>query len=443
MLVYATAITPRLQYVLQFVGEQWLGHKLEVTKDRSVAVAHAGLLLSYSSKRVRTDAFWVVPHGLLEETDIREQDIVVDNNDNFPVFFRTPGDSSFDFLSAVFFLLSRYEEYLPHEKDEYGRYAHRNSLAFRSGFLDRPLINEWLNAIREQLQRHAGLLPRDVAQTWKPRFRPLPFTFLPTYDIDTAWSYRHKGFWRNLGGGVSDLLGGRWSAVRERIAVCIGRRSDPFDVFGWLNQLHERYSLRPYYFFLFAPRRGRFDKNIDPGKAALKALVRDHAIRYPVGLHPSWRSGDEAGLLAREKELLSTATGTDIIASRQHYIRMRLPDTYRQLSDAGIRFDFSMGYGSINGFRASVALPFYWYDLEKEATTPLMIFPFCFMEANSYFEQKQQAAAGLQEMQLFYESVRATGGLFCMIWHNSFLTDSPPWAAWRRGYEEFLRDSIA
>ena len=426
MLVYTTAITARLQYVLQFVGEQWLGHPLEVTNERSVALAHAGLLISYSVERVRTDAFLVVPQGLLEQNDIREQDIVVDNSGEFPVFFHTSGDCSFDFFSAIFFLLSRYEEYLPHQLDEYGRYPHKNSLAFRNGFLDRPLINEWLNAISRQLHQHGELLPEGRAQTWKPRFRPLPFTFLPTYDIDIAWSYRHKGFWRNLAGGMGDLIRGRWSAVNNRIAVCMGRRPDPYDVFGWLNQLHERHSLRPYYFFLFAPRRGRFDKNIDPRKSAMQALARDHAIRYPVGIHPSWRSGDEPGLLVRERELLSAATGTEIVASRQHYIRMRMPDTYRQLPDAGIHFDFSMGYGSINGFRASVALPFYWYDLEKETSTSLMIFPFCFMEANSYFEQKQDAAAGLQEMRNYYARVKQIGGLFCMIWHNSFLTDSPP-----------------
>src|SRR5690606_1402201 len=97
-------------------------------------------------------------------------------------------------------------------------------------------------------------------------------------------------------------------------------------------------------------------------------------------------------------KLLETATGSSIKASRQHYIRLRIPETYRQLRKAGIAFDFSMGYGSLNGFRASAALPFYWYDLEKEEPTDLLIFPFCFMEANSYFEQSQNVDQAFEEL---------------------------------------------
>ena len=74
-----------------------------------------------------------------------------------------------------------------------------------------------------------------------------------------------------------------------------------------------------------------------------------------------------------------------MVISRQHFIRFTLPDTYRQLINAGIKEEFSMGYGSVNGFRASVALPFYWFDLEKNEATSLLVYLFCFMDANSFF----------------------------------------------------------
>jgi len=88
---------------------------------------------------------------------------------------------------------------------------------------------------------------------------------------------------------------------------------------------------------------------------------------------------------------------------------------------AGYKEDFSMGYGSINGFRASVASPFYLYDLEKEEPTNLLLYPFCYMEANSFFEQKFSPAQALEEMQHYYQQVKKVNGTFISIWHNTFL----------------------
>ncbi len=425
MLVYSTAITPRLQYVLQFMGMACNGPAWAVTTSAEEAKQHSGTIISYSEVPVREGTMHIVPEGLLTETGIAAKTIEVKQGEKFPFFFAGAGTYPFDIFSAIFYLLSRYEEYLPHAKDSYGRFAHEESIAFKEKFLHRPLINEWLQDFKEQL----GLQ------------QPIPFTFLPTYDIDIAYSFLHKGVWRNIGAGLLDLITLKWQQLGVRVSVLMGKRKDPFDVFGWLHQLHEQTNIKPYYFFLFAPRRGRYDKNIDPQLPAMQQLVHDHAIRYPVGIHPSWQSGDEPRLIKTEADMLSKATGAEVTASRQHYIRLTLPATYRHLLAAGIRYDFSMGYGSINGFRASVALPFYWYDLEAEKATELMVFPFCYMEANSYFEQKQTAEQGEAEMRKYYETVKQTGGLFVMIWHNSFLCDTGKWKAWRQVYEAFIKET--
>src|SRR4030095_3208799 len=106
--------------------------------------------------------------------------------------------------------------------------------------------------------------------------------------------------------------------------------------------------------------------------------------------------------------------------------------------DLGIEDDFSMGYGSINGFRASVASAFHWYDLEDEKQTKLLIHPFCFMEANSFFEQKLTAQQALEELQHYYKAVRLVSGTLITIWHNSFLGTSELFKGWKEVYQEFI-----
>ena len=99
-----------------------------------------------------------------------------EGGESYQAFFRTEGDIGFDIFAAIFYLLTRYEEYLPFQKDSYGRFDHRQSVAFRNDFLDQPLINTWLEDLRV-------LLASRNPDFKKPAHS---FSFLPTYDIDMA-----------------------------------------------------------------------------------------------------------------------------------------------------------------------------------------------------------------------------------------------------------------
>jgi hypothetical protein len=205
-----------------------------------------------------------------------------------------------------------------------------------------------------------------------------------------------------------------------------------------MYELHAEYELDPVYFFHVAHANGKYDKNIPPSHPAMQELIKQHAGKYKLGIHPSWRSGDGEVHLNKEKETLENISGKKITASRQHYIRFTLPHTFRRLIEAGITDDHSMGYGSINGFRASVASSFYWYDLEKEEQTNLLLHPFCFMDANSYYEQKYSLQQTTEELKHYYNIVKSVNGTLITIWHNSFLGTDKRFAGWKEMYEAFI-----
>jgi hypothetical protein len=224
----------------------------------------------------------------------------------------------------------------------------------------------------------------------------------------------------------------------ERLKVILGLQQDPFDCFDWLEELHAANGLSPIYFFLVAEKNGLYDKNILPSKPAMQALIKKHAANYAIGIHPSWQSGDQKQLLIQEKKLLEQISGQAVLSSRQHYIRFNLPDGYQRLIEAGITADYSMGYGSINGFRASVASSFYWYNLQKEEANLLRIHPFCFMEANSFYQQHFTPAQALEEMMHYYKVCKNVHGTFSCIWHNHTLGTDRLFAGWREVYEKFI-----
>ncbi|MBO9563383.1 MAG: polysaccharide deacetylase family protein [Niastella sp.] len=432
MLLYCNTISPRLLYIVDFFSKELFESPISITTESIVFEQFNGPKLNYSSQPLPGESLCIHPTGLLFESGIQPQAIDCFTVNGRTAFFATTGDLPFDIFAASFYLLSRYEEYLPHEKDEYGRYAHINSLAFREGFLDQPLVNYWLLYFKEVLaQKFPGIL-----------FRKKNFKCILSYDIDIAWSYLHKGFVRTAGGFARSILQGRWSEVKDRLDVLRGVKKDPYDCFEWLDALHLYCRLRPYYFFLVARKQVGYDKNTSTEVKSFRQLIEYYARTYKTGIHPSWQSGDDFDLLREEREWLEVVADTEIIRSRQHYIRFTLPDTYRKLMKVGIEKDFSMGYGSINGFRASVCSSFAWYDLEQETATSLLIYPFCFMDANSFYEQKDSPQVAYAELIRYHEQIRKLNGMMISIWHNSILGTDVSFAGWREMFELFMRETV-
>jgi hypothetical protein len=422
LLIYSHTSSRRLQYICHFIFEEQLGIAHRFTIDSAAFKAHEGPKLNYSDTQFSSTECQVVPHALLFEKNIKEQNIQCFECKNNPAFFKcNGGDMDFDIFAASFYLLTRYEEYLPHNKDEYGRFPHTASLAFKAGFLNQPLIQIWIGHLANTMM---GIFP-------KINFKRPSFRYIPTYDIDIAYSFKGKGWLRNAGGFLK-------SPSANRLAVLAGLQKDPYDVYQFLNALHQEYQLKPLYFFLVAEGRGQYDKNISPYSLHMWRLFKQHAIKYSVGIHPSWKSYGDLKKIVKEKKILETATNRPITQSRQHYIRLNLPETYQQLIDAGISQEYSMGYGSINGFRASVADHFYWYDLAKETTTPLRIFPFCWMDANSFYEQTQDAQSSLAELEFYLQQCQAVNGQMITIVHNNFLGTDRIFDGWKSMYEKFI-----
>ncbi|MBS1564770.1 MAG: hypothetical protein JST39_10290, partial [Bacteroidetes bacterium] len=357
LLLYANTITPRLRYIVDFIGNELLPDPITITTDKQQFTSFTGPRINYSETDFSEEEFYIRPVSLLFEETIVPQQIECFELNYAKAFFATRGDCPFDVLAASFYLLSRYEEYLPHEKDAYGRYAHTNSLAYREGFLNLPLINLWLADLRKSLQlKFPSLL-----------FKRGHFKFIPSYDIDMAWSYRQKGWMRNTAGFMRSLKNGRWSQVGERWSVLRGKEKDPFDCYEWLDALHLYCKVKPIYFFLVAGEQKGYDRNIPTSSKAFRDLVEYYAGVYEIGLHPSWQSSVAPAMdtLMEEKQWMEVIIDRPVAQPRQHYIKFHIPEVYRRLITAGLLKDYSMGYGSINGFRASVASCFYWFDLEK------------------------------------------------------------------------------
>lgn len=424
MLIYTPNITSRTRYILDYFNEKLLW-QAELTDDSEYFASYKNEKLNYSDERIDAAEFYIKPSGLLHETGLHKQFIECFEWNDVKAFYQTSDDFGFDIFSAVFYLITRYEEYLEHEPDEYGRYAHWNSLAWKEGFMHQPVVDIWMQKFVKQLHKKFSIF----------NFQFSIFRFLPSYDIDIAWSYKHKGLWRSIAASIKQP-----KTISQRLKVVRGKEKDPFDSYEWMNELHSKHELKPVYFFLLAEENSKYDKNILPKQNALQQLVYSTAQQNLVGLHPSTKSNVIKELLLKEKQTLESISKKKITQTRHHYILFHLPHSFRELINAGFTDDYSMGYGTINGFRASTSHSYLWYDLGKEESTLLRIHPFAFMEANSFYELHQTAQEALTEMMHLCNEVKKVNGTFISIFHNHFFGADPLFNGWKEMYEEFVNE---
>jgi hypothetical protein len=429
LLIYSPISSSRLEYICTTLFNK----EVSITTDKSVYLNETSAKVNYSDEDLSDHEFKIAPAGLLFQQHIQEQQLICFEWNGLTRFYKTDsGTLPYDLFSAAFYLISRYEEWLPFLPDQYGRFAHINSLAHKNNFLHLPLVQLWLLEFEKKIQEYY------------PKYQ-LPkseFSFVPTYDVDIAFCYLHQPFFKNLFGFYRDLLTGKLESFVERGNVYSGFHKDPYDQFEFLDEINSKYKLPAIYFFLLAEKRKGVDKNIHPSKKTLQELIKKTAIKYPTGIHPSWQSGENFEVLEKEIGTLSTLIQHSVSISRQHYLKMTIPDTYPLLLKAGIKKDYTMGYGTSNGFRASFAKPFFWYDLRNEQTTELEIHPFCYMDANSIFELRLPVYDAKNELQELYKQIKKVHGEMVCIFHNHFLTDQPAWTEWKKMYTDFLAENF-
>ncbi len=431
IVVYSAENSNRLKYVLDWVLKERLQLDYSITTNKQDT---EGLKFFISYGASLPNSISIPAAGMLSQKDIAKLVPQKGNWKDLPTMFAVADKEytlPFDLFTAVFYLLSRYEEYHSFNGDKHGRYPATNSILYKNGWLSRPIVDEWVWAFKKQMQVAMGMA--------------LPAThylFQPTYDIDMAYSHLHKGFGRIIGAYMRALLKGDVKQISERTQVLKKKQKDPYDSFRWLRQLHKEYDCKPLYFILSSAQTTAFDKNIHPRHPAMVRVIKNVAKDGVVGIHPSYYSG-EHNKIGKEKQMLEEVITRDIYISRQHYIRIKMPDTYRILLQNGITEDYSMGYGAYLGFRAGTGNSFYWYDLDQDSVTKLRIHPFCFMDTTAHFEAKLSAMEAFEKLHAMSRILEKTGSTMITIFHNFSLGTSHEWKGWRQAYEDFVIEKAA
>jgi hypothetical protein len=269
-----------------------------------------------------------------------------------------------DIFGSAFFFLTRWEEHVIPDRDEHGRVPSRCHFAVANGFHDRPVVNEYAEAMALMLEMVGCPLDRGTRE----------FELVMTHDVDRVYP--------GLRGSTFLTARPFVSAKRaQRTANYNLTRIDPLSSFRRVMKESEGRNSKSRFYFIAGggtDKEGYYDLS-DPG---IRALLEEIDKRgHIIGFHPSYAAADDPHMWQEEKRRLEEATKRKCAEGRQHYLRWGNPATWRLWNDNGMLLDSTMGFSDTVGYRCGTGDSFPVFDILARNVLALRELPLIIMDS--------------------------------------------------------------
>jgi len=451
-------------YILDVVLHEFLGIRFETLEEAREDVLICAASGSSTAEIQISDIFfrtrqehWLKPESLptlpLRQCEVAEELSSAGRapKERLPVlygmeiegsgFFECSGERiwlGLDIFGSAFFMLSRYEEACPGKRDVHNRFPAGTSVLAAEGYLERPIINEYVEILRASLDAaFPGI-----------KMRRRSYRSLVSHDVDRVFMTRDLGWGTVLRNSAGDLIHRRdpsLAARRLRSRFWSGRgeyRYEPTNTFEFVMDCSERKGLRSSFYWIAKGGAGQFDADYDLGMPWIRRLIKRIADRgHELGLHGSYDSYDQPSQIKAELEALisvaeSVGVRQDLWGARQHYLRWDAESSWQHLEKAGLGYDTTLGFPEAAGFRCGVCYEYPVFSLHTRKRLEFRERPLVAMDvsllSDSYMGLPVEAA--IEKITTLANQCRRYGGDFTLLWHNDKLVYG--WE--RRMYEKVL-----
>ena len=427
--------TPRLTYICDLIFKSYLG--LDYTLSATYNPSDDVINIRYGKRDVAEESLSMKSSSLLAESNIKAKKVKVGTYEELTYLIFKESESTqlengitdleVDIFAMVFYLLSRYEEYLEVPKDRLGRYPSKESIASKHDFLHLPLVDIWIDRFTQMINKRYNA-------DWSLSGS---FSIQPTIDIDLPYAYKYKG-WKRYAGIAKDII--KWNSTNQEARIRNWTSgADPFDTYDWIKEACAKCSKRPIIFLLNNYKKPH-DENHLANTVHFARIIKQLEKWADICIHPSMESNTDINQLKKEHIWVQDQCGVDITKSRQHFLQLEFPHSYQRLISIGITDDFSMMYPDQPGYRASTSRTHQWYDLSKEESTSLTIHPGMTMDVTMRYYMNYSPEEAIAKCQSLIKQSKAVKGTFSFIWHNSTLSEAYGWGPWKKVFLSLIED---
>ena len=412
VLIYCNKTSPRIEYTFDHIFKLILNKNFSITNSKSEFIDFKGCKFSYANAPISEELFFQ-SNGLLEENGLENPEITIFEWDNIKCFFKVGQKSAmpFDVFSAIFFLLSRYEEYMPHSCNKQSQFSHIESIAFKEDFLEIPLIDIWIEKLISVFKNKIKLkckIDKNSQKALTIMSLSRPFKYVNKYPFESFMIWFKNLINLNL-----------WEVI-EHLLVSLKIKIDPWEIDNSLKDLFLDSKNKVYFFFSFSSEsffRGETPKTNENFKKYIKE-VHDN---FEIGLLPSNNALKKIKTFELENLNISKLTHNKIDNILLQQGLKKISEDYKNSLSLDYANDFSMGYIDAFGFRASTCSSFFFYDLSNEIKTKLLVTPFV---AHHRLINKISESEMIDKIQNFIEVSRKFSGNFSIILNNEIFENS-------------------
>lgn len=426
VLIYTENPHPRLAYAIRFIQQYNPEHTWVITSSLDEYLNDPGPSINYSKREIKdSEIHYHSSDWLYKDPSSYAQVSVRHTGMDFQLFPNLH-DNGFDVFASIFYIIARVEEYLPFEQDIHLRFAATESLLYKNNILELPIVDIWIKRLYHSIETKFNI---DF------KIKPCNPSWSLGIDVDQFYKYKHKNAFTSVGGLFKSILKANFSESLNRIQVLLFNKKDPYNSYDQIRELN--ISKKQLRFFILSGGYSDYDKNHSLHHPKVQEILKSLISFSEIGLHPSYSASKSEKELRSEKAELEKCIHLSIEDSRQHFLKIRFPDTYSMLLHCGIKKDYSLGYADLPGFRAGTGRPYFWYDLKNETETNLMLTPFVAMDRTYLDYLKYSPAKTIEHIQKLFETCIHSGGHFHLIWHNSSYDFEGEWKNWN-----FVLESI-
>jgi peptidoglycan/xylan/chitin deacetylase (PgdA/CDA1 family) len=433
---------PEREWIIRTLLLEFLGidYHLDVVEVPGIRIACNGSVLEMSDEFfgkkeddwLKEDSLPACPLSLWDSDELGVEINLL--NKYIPVIYGKPNCEvsnkkkikiGIDIFGSAFFLLSRYEEAVLSDRDEHNRFPSNASIAFKEKFMDRPIVNEYLEILWSCLK-----------YLWPGiRRKKRDFRMLVSADVDRPYRLGVKNIlWQVVDMG-QDLLQKKdpKRAVYSMVNSYKGRRGDlsydpQYNNCKVMMDINESAGNKMSFFFISGDFNTRRDGCYTLDEPVIRKLIRSiHDRGHEIGLHPSYQTYLDEKQLRLELENLLRVLGEEnikqeVIGGRQHYLRWETPTTARNWESAGLNYDSTLGYADSGGFRCGTCYEYSLYDIHERRELRVRERPLVVMEVGIVpkpFKNNAFSRNVIDRMQHFKEVCRKYNGDFVFLWHNT------------------------
>ena len=333
-----------------------------------------------------------------------------------------------DIFAASFFMLTRWEEYVNKNRDSHDRFPATESLAYKEGFLDRPVVNEYVEQLKSML------LELDDSLVFKEH----KYQLFLTHDVDVPLKY--PTFLSGIREIVGDIVKRKnlklaLDNLSQKIKTHMKIQKDPYDTFDYLMDISEGKGLKSYFFFM-GKGVTSFDNMYNSGDYFIKDLIKKIKQRgHYIGFHPSYNAYNSTKQFQKEKKELENNLKTKIIFGREHFLRFEVPTTWQIWEDNGMEIDSTCGYADREGFRCGVCYSYSVFNILTRKKLALKEKPLVVMEGSFVSHQPDISSENMEKKIIYLMGeVEKYHGEFVFLWHNSSF-NTPSWSEYQEIYK--------